>query len=283
MPGATIRIYLIDGKPLGPRTVEKSNWNGAAIDFHRKDWSRVRDRIEFTRPGVYVLSGPDSEGGLRIYVGHADELRTRIGQHNSGPYAKEYWERATAFTSSNPSFNKAHAQHLESRLVGLAATAKQATLENGNVPSPPALSESDVDEAETFLGEMLVIYPLLGINAFVTPTTVGPGESQLTLSARGVLAKGADTAEGFVVRSGSTAAGDTVASIHPYLVARRVDLIEKGVLIEDGQQLRLTQDYTFDSPSTAAGVMLGRNTNGRAAWKDEQGRSLKDIQEAAGA
>lgn len=43
----------------------------------------------------------------------------------------------------------------------------------------------------------------------------------------------------------------------------------------------LVQDYTFNFPSTAAGVFLGRSTSGRIEWKDEEGRSLREIQEAA--
>ncbi len=42
----------------------------------------------------------------------------------------------------------------------------------------------------------------------------------------------------------------------------------------------MTQDYIFNSPSTAAGVLLGRSANGRLEWQDAAGRTLKDIQEA---
>ncbi|MCE9581794.1 MAG: DUF4357 domain-containing protein [Planctomycetes bacterium] len=43
--------------------------------------------------------------------------------------------------------------------------------------------------------------------------------------------------------------------------------------------LRLTQDFTFASPSNAAGVLLGRTANGRIEWKTEDGRSPKSIQD----
>ena len=42
--------------------------------------------------------------------------------------------------------------------------------------------------------------------------------------------------------------------------------------------MKFTQDYRFDSPSTAAGVILGRTANGRIEWKDSGGRPLKHIQ-----
>jgi hypothetical protein len=43
----------------------------------------------------------------------------------------------------------------------------------------------------------------------------------------------------------------------------------------------MAQDYTFDSPSTAAGVVVGRTVNGREMWRDEDGRTLKENQTAA--
>jgi hypothetical protein len=59
----------------------------------------------------------------------------------------------------------------------------------------------------------------------------------------------------------------------------RQNLIERGVLQQEGNHYRFTQDYAFSSPSTAAAVVLGRSANGRIEWKDGQGRTLKELQE----
>jgi hypothetical protein len=61
--------------------------------------------------------------------------------------------------------------------------------------------------------------------------------------------------------------------------AIRKDLVEQGVMIPEGALFRFTQDYDLSSPSTAAGVLLGRTANGRIEWKDASGRTLKEIQE----
>src|SRR4051794_3778978 len=98
MAGATIRIFLADGTPLGLRILEKSNWTGRGFDFARIEWTRVRTRDDFSKPGVYVLTGVQDDGNMRVYIGEADELRTRINQHFSGPGAKDFWTRAVAFT-----------------------------------------------------------------------------------------------------------------------------------------------------------------------------------------
>jgi len=62
--------------------------------------------------------------------------------------------------------------------------------------------------------------------------------------------------------------------------AIRKDLLATGVLVAEGAHYRFTQDYDLSSPSTAAGVILGRAANGRIEWKDSAGKPLKAIQEA---
>ncbi|MHB8119353.1 MAG: DUF4357 domain-containing protein [Methanothrix sp.] len=64
-----------------------------------------------------------------------------------------------------------------------------------------------------------------------------------------------------------------------YLSDLRKELLTQGVLGSLGEQLEFAQDYLFNSPSTAAGVVQGRSANGRIDWKDNQGRTLKEFQE----
>jgi hypothetical protein len=119
------------------------------------------------------------------------------------------------------------------------------------------------------------------VNFFEKPKTDVPKAQELILKARGIEARGIDSAEGFVVRAGSQAAKVETPSIHAYLRELRQSLLDQGVLVDAGEVYRLTQDYTFNSPSTAAGVLLGRSANGRVEWRDANGRTLKEIQEAA--
>lgn len=63
------------------------------------------------------------------------------------------------------------------------------------------------------------------------------------------------------------------------MLEMRKTFMKSGVLREEGNIYRFTQDYEFDSPSTAAGVTLGRSANGRLEWKDVAGHSLKVLQE----
>ena len=69
--------------------------------------------------------------------------------------------------------------------------------------------------------------------------------------------------------------------MHDWLRNIRQSLITQGSLVPEGDQLVLMQDYAFDSPSSAAGVLLGRAANGRAEWKDVHGKTLKQLQTEA--
>lgn len=281
----SIRIFLADGVPDGLRIIEKSNWTGRAVVANRSQIGRALAREEMSHPGVYVLTGVDDDGAARIYVGEADVLRDRIRQHVGG---KEFWSRFVAFSSANEGLNKAHVRYLESRLVGLARTARQWEVDNGTQPGPPPLSEADRADAEWFLAEMLVIFPLLGIDAFEAASSQVQGAEsgsvvdspELFLKERGADARGREVSDGFVVRKGSRARSSTLYSMHEYLREARRQLIERDVLVQEGDQLVFTQDFRFGSPSTAAGVLVGGSANGRLAWKDARGTTLKSLQEA---
>lgn len=69
-------------------------------------------------------------------------------------------------------------------------------------------------------------------------------------------------------------------SLHAFLTDLRKLLLAQGVLEPTDVGCRLTRDYTFNSPSTAAGVLPGRSANGRVDWKNAMGGTFKEIQEA---
>jgi hypothetical protein len=275
--GFSVRIFIPSGEPEALRIVEKSNWTGQGLVFPRAQFAEARQRLELKRTGVYILWGPSESGQLpRLYVGEGDGVLARLEQHAR---SKDFWTHAVVFTSKDQNLNKAHVQYLEARLVALASEAKRAELDNGNVPQLPGLSEADAADAEGFLSDLLLCLPVMGVSFFEKAKADSAKAVGLFLKAKGIEASGVDSAEGFVVRSGSQAVKTEVASIHSFLSDLRQTLLAQGVLKEAGTVYQLTQDYTFNSPSTAAGVLLGRSANGRAEWKDARGRTLKEIQE----
>lgn len=273
----SLRIFLPGGDPDGLRTIEKSNWNGSGIVFPRALIGEVKSRREFTRTGVYVLLGPPEESGLpRVYVGEGDPIKPRLEQHAS---KKDFWTSCIAFTSKDENLNKAHVQYIESKLIEFAQQAKRCVLENANEPSPPSLSEADSADAQGFLEEMMLCFPVLGVGVFHHSATVQGSAKLVYLSSKGIKAEGMETLNGFVVRKGSAAMQDEVPSCHTYIKELRKILIANGVLKRSGSHYQFTQDYTFSSPSTAAGVVQGRAANGRVDWKSKDGKTLKELQE----
>jgi hypothetical protein len=58
----------------------------------------------------------------------------------------------------------------------------------------------------------------------------------------------------------------------------RQRLKEEGVLSVDTDHLTFTRDEEFSSPSAAAAVIHGGHANGLIAWKNKNGKSLKEIE-----
>ena len=276
---AVIRLFLAEGRPDGFRMVERSNWTGLGLVCSRADYLHARRREEWSRPGVYFLSASGShEERARLYVGEADDVRDRVDNHVKN---KDFWTSVVAFTSKDGNLNKAHVRYLEARLLNLAAQADRVALVNSTAPPLPRLSEADIAEIEGYLSEMLVILPLLGVVAFEALERQAPAGQRLTLSGKNAQGTGDDTSEGFVVFEGSLARADEVPSIGAGTTRLRARLLADGVLVPAGEHLRFTKPHLFDSPSTAAAVLLGRTANGRIEWKDAQGRTLKQVQDAA--
>jgi ABC-type cobalamin/Fe3+-siderophores transport system ATPase subunit len=104
------------------------------------------------------------------------------------------------------------------------------------------------------------------------------------IDARGVKAKGYLQGEPIpskeskiVVCKDSAAVLTHVASCLQSVINIRAKLLSDNVLKTEENRCIFTQDYTFNSVSTAGSVILGRNTNGWKMWKDEKGKTLDEI------
>lgn len=275
----SIKMFLPDGTPDGVRILEKSNWTGVGVFVPRSLLPKAKIRKEFSRTGVYVLVGQDDSSELpTIYIGQGDPIRSRLEQHFA---KKEFWTWAIFFVTCDDSLNKAHIGYIEARLCELAAQLKRAKMDNHNQPSPSSLTEADAADMDSFLGDMLGIFPLVGLRAFEQPQEQSNERMLLILAAKGIGAKGYETSQGFVVLKGSTAPISETPSIPAYVANLRKDLKRQGVLVEIGDTLQFTQDYEFSSASTAAAVTVGASANGLIMWKNEQERTLKEIQQLA--
>ena len=275
-PPATIKLFLPFGDPTRLRTAELSNWSGKALAAPRSDLAELFERDEIEQSGVYVLTGVDSMKGDPVaYVGEAEVLRSRLKQHA----AKDFWNQVLVFVSKDENLTKAHVRYLEGALILEATTADRMRLLNAQA-SGSRLPEADRADMDVYLSKVRQMLPVLG-SPLLTPT---PSRSEanpspeFSTSISGLTASGRPTSGGFVVFEGSCAVRDHRPSASASVRAERDRLLDEGDLAVENGHFIFTRDTEFSSPSMAASVVKGGNTNGLTNWKTSDGVSLKDLE-----
>ncbi|MFC1942529.1 GIY-YIG nuclease family protein [Chloroflexota bacterium] len=256
------------------RIAEISNWTGKAISAPRTELKELLKREELDRPGVYILSGinPVTNRPL-IYMGEADSVADRIKCHAG----KDYWVNVVVIVSKDENLTKAHSKYLEGKLIKKASEANQAEIVNA-VASGARLSESDIAEMDVFLSNIYQLLPVLGIDYFRTSEERTSTETELFYcTIKTLSAKGKRSPNGFMVFKGSQAVLGHRPSAKTIRIIRE-RLISSGVLTPLDDYLIFSSDFEFGSPSTAAGVIRGGNSNGLTQWKNSKGKSLKEFE-----
>lgn len=216
-----------------------------------------------------------------IYIGEAEQMLTRLKQHIND---HEEWNECIAVISKDNHLNKAHVKHLEFDFHQLALQANRFRVTNVVVPTRSSVSEYDEAMLEEFIGHTLLLVNTLGYKAFekigitVTTPQMPPQTSECEFfikSARGADARGISVSGGFTVLKGSKAASSVTLSIPPALQNMRDKLMRDNVIDDN---YTFTRDYMFSSPSTAAAIVRGSSANGRVEWKNQQGKTLAEIE-----
>ena len=279
MASATIKIYLPHGDPKRLRTGEISNWSGKAVAGPRTELEQLLKRDEATNVGVYLLTGIDPlSGGPAVYIGEAESIQSRHKQHLD----KDYWNHVVYFTSKDENLTKSHIRYLEGRVIELAKAAGRASLTNSQATTSK-LPESDRADMEIFLEKIEQLLPALGVEVLV-PIAAAPESKEearpLFCEISGLKATGHLTPNGMVILAKSQAALNLRPSAkdYPWVVNAREQLLKDGVLIAASDHLVFAKDHEFSSPSAAAAVVHGGTANGRTAWKDSDGKTLKQLE-----
>ncbi len=167
----SITLFATTGDPEGIRHVDKSNWSGYGVVFTKELFSILKQEPGFSQAGLYILVGNAAEE--TIYIGEADPVGDRLKNHVAN---KEGWVWGVYFFDRNHKIGKTEVQYLESALVALAKKYDRAILLNKNNPSAPTMAPAAKATAQAFLADMLLILPMLGINAFTLPKQEDPNE-----------------------------------------------------------------------------------------------------------
>ncbi len=279
MATATIKIFLAYGDPKRLRTAELSNWTGKAVAGPRSEFDDVLAREESSNTGIYFLSGYDPESGKPvIYIGEAESIKDRVKAHLD----KDYWNQIVFFISKDENLTKAHIRYCEGRLIEIARNVDKAIVKNSQ-SSGSKLPESDREDMEVFLEKLQQLLPALGVESFVPARSRSLSDNKnslLSCEIKGITAKAYLSPNGIVVLKGSQAVLKPRASSskYPWSIKMRKKLTEEGSLITNGNYLLFTKDVEFSSPSAAAAVIHGGQANGLTAWRNQDNKTLKEME-----
>lgn len=286
-------MFLMDGEVTGKIKCTLSNWTGVIYKIPRIQLGDLKSRDEMKQSGIYFLFGRDEDKQKDVtYIGQATTRKNgegvllRIQEHTRDTHA-DYFNDVIILTTQNNSFGPTEISYLENKFTQLAKEAGRYIVKNGNDPNPGNVTEEKESELDEIVENTLMIIGTLGYRVFIPMTkkvsqdltdnhsTYLYLKRKTKKSNKVIEATCERTTEGFVVLEGS----QVEIKDSPYLPASlkemRQNLIASRV-IQDGV---LKEKQLFSSPSYAAAFLLGMQTNGRTDWKDQDGRTLKELEE----
>lgn len=274
--GRSVRLFLAEGSATGVLTAEIVNWTGHVLAAPRTRLEVALKREELKRTGVYILYSDAFSGDLApVYVGEGDDIAARLRSH-SRDEDKDYWDRFVAVTNKDMNLTKAHVKYLEGRLISILIEAKKCDVKNRTEPSFDRLPEADISDMESFLEELQLVLPVIGVDFFRKPKvhtaqqeTEAEREVFFTLKhvGKGIAARALELDGEFVVLSGATGSLLESVSFHDKIKNLRDQALESGRAVKtDDGHFRLTEDIAFSSPSAASVFLFGTSRNGRTDW-----------------
>ena len=286
-------MFLMDGEVTGKIKCTLSNWTGVIYKIPRIQLGDLKSRDEMKQSGIYFLFGRDEDKQKDVtYIGQATTRKNgegvllRIQEHTRDTHA-DYFNDVIILTTQNNSFGPTEISYLENKFTQLAKEAGRYIVKNGNDPNPGNVTEEKESELDEIVENTLMIIGTLGYRVFVPMTkkvsqdltdnhsTYLYLKRKTKKSNKVIEATCERTTEGFVVLEGS----QVEIKDSPYLPASLKEMRQNLIayrVIQDGV---LKEKQLFSSPSYAATFLLGMQTNGRTDWKDQDGRTLKELEE----
>lgn len=299
----SIIIFLLDGEADGIRTAQIQMSTIFAVAFRRNQLKRAVDTFaELSRPGVYLLYGPDpADDSPTAYIGESQNVSKRLGYHATSGNREDdtaygYWSDTIALVNKDDTLTKGHAMQIEAQLIKAAQKNPGWTLRNGkgSDEGTGGLPLHDLAACDEFAEQCKVLVGSLGIDLFrrSIPRATEPdkvsktsrtdtGEVQFQFAGRGFDARMSISERGdFVVLEGSRVRTIEAASLVTSTRKMRKRLMDTGMLVPDGESYRFTAPFAFKSISAAASTVSGTSTNGRTAWRTSAGLSYADWETA---
>ena len=288
--GKNFNLFLIDGEATGRIKCTLSNWTGLAYKIPRSYLEKSKERQDLKQSGVYFLIEKNENGDDEVYIGQASTRKNgegvlfRVIEHLKD---NKYFSEVVILITQNNSFGPTEISYLENRFTNLALVAGRYTVRNGNEPNIGNVTEEKESELEEFIKYSKMVLGVLGYKVFIPILNTtekiiekNQKESKFYLSRKSkksqqlIQASCIRTNEGFVVLKDSMIEGIDSEAI-PLAIKELRTKCKANKEIFNG---KLTKNLLFNSPSYAAAFVLGMQTNGRVDWKDENGITLKELE-----
>ena len=269
-----VTLILKNGNAQGILECQIDEWYGISYKIPRNKIRDAKALDYINNTGVYILFGEEAETSKKIaYIGETEKIYERIKKHN---IETDFWNECIVFMSENNSLNKAHIKYIENELYNIAKETNRFEIRNDTVPTRSSLGSADEIRAKKFVEKIKIITPLIGYKLFdrVITEEQSTNDNLLYLTINGInYAKGMMTDEGFVILKGSKLRENISGSLSKSLVnycereRNSTDIID-GIFVDD---------HLCSTPSMAAVLILGRNSDGYNEWKNKDNVSLRKI------
>ena len=90
-----------------------------------------------------------------------------------------------------------------------------------------------------------------------------------------LLAKATYEEKKLIILKGSQAKMEISSSFPKTQKEIRDELVNSGILVEQGNSFVFSRDYICNSPSQASNLITGTSSNGLITWKDKIGKTLQ--------
>lgn len=244
---------------------------------YRVPRTRLKEATELVginNNGVYILFGEDTVTGKKIaYIGKSSTMINRLDEHKR---KKDFWNEALVFVTENNELNQAHTSFIECKLCEEAKKSdNRYVIMNDQNPKDPNLSRPEKIVAEEFVDMIKLFVSTFKYNLFEGYEKQKVDDNILYLNIGGEeLGKAVVVDEGFLVLKGSKIRR-TNHKIPDSLLKRYNEEINSADIVDDVYVC----DHLFKSPSIGALVLSGSSLNGRTYWKNNKGKTLKEIEE----
>lgn len=275
MNDQALSLIIKDGNINGIIKCTIDEWIGVCYKIPRNKLKEASKLEYINNTGIYILFGDDENTGKKIaYIGESRHLYKRILEHNRN---KDFWNECLIFTTINDSLNTGHIVSIEEKLIKEGKIVSRYIIKNDKKGSSSIITDGDDIIATKFIERIKTLTSIFGYKVFeslLKHEELNNNNNLLYLNNNGInYAKGLITDEGFVILKGSKIKPEISEYISKSLInycnrERSSDDIENGIFINN---------HLCSSPSMAAVIILGRNSNGYNEWKNKDGKTLREI------